>query len=440
MNHIALLIIRVTLLMLFPGIFTALVYAAAGGLDPTFGSSGKIQLNVGASVDEALAVAIQPDRKIVVVGRTNNGSRMDTVLLRYNEDGSLDPSFDGDGKIVADLGSENEDGATAFAIQPDGKIVIVGFANFQVLLARYNEAGRPDPSFGSDGKITDSDWSGSAAVVAIQPDGKLIVAGEVSEGERGYLDFMLARYNSDGSPDSSFGSNGKITTDFNQNFDYGNALALQPDGKIVVAGTAYKVLNPDFALARYNPDGSLDPSFDGDGKVTTNLNGGWDFAQALILQPDGKLVVAGNSSGQFALARYNSNGSLDTSFDGDGSVITDFGAGFEWVSALARQSTGELLVGGTTDTAGSGSADFALARYHEDGGLDASFGVDGKVTTDFSKGEDMIQDLALQADGKIVAVGYADLDGDAKFAIARYQNDWSPPVLMTRVFLPLVIH
>lgn len=208
----------------------------------------------------------------------------------------------------------------------------------------------------------------------------------------------------------------------------------------MVAGTAYKVLNPDFALARYNPDGSLDPSFDGDGKVTTNLNGGWDFAQALILQPDGKLVVAGNSSGQFALARYNSNGSLDTSFDGDGSVITDFGAGFEWVSALARQSTGELLVGGTTDTAGSGSADFALARYHEDGGLDASFGVDGKVTTDFSKGEDMIQDLALQADGKIVAVGYADLDGDAKFAIARYQNDWSPPVLMTRVFLPLVIH
>jgi uncharacterized delta-60 repeat protein len=215
-----------------------------------------------------------------------------------------------------------------------------------------------DPAFSSDGLVT-TNFSGyhgdSAYALALQPDGKLVAAGDTFSGI--YSTFALARYNPDGSLDATFSGDGKLTTGFAGTHAAAYALVMQPDGKLVAAGQS----GGNFALARYNPDGSLDATFDGDGKVVTSL-GGYGSALALILQSDGKLVAAGYSSNNFALARYNLDGSLDTSFDGDGKLTTDFFGGTDEASALALQPDGKLVAAGR---AGSG---FALA-LNPDGSL-----------------------------------------------------------------------
>ncbi|MGD2205983.1 MAG: hypothetical protein PVH17_04310, partial [Anaerolineae bacterium] len=297
-----------------------------------------------------------PDGKLVAAGSAGRSYYEDDfALARYNADGSLDTSFDGDGKVTTDFGGG--DVGSALVLQPDGKLVAAGESRDNFALARYNADGSLDTSFDGDGKVT-TDFGGIDEVMAIvlQPDGKLVVAGfsgSDSTSDRNY-DFALARYNADGSLDSSFDGDGKVTTDFGADSDLGRALVLQPDGKLVVAGESRN----NFALARYNADGSLDSSFDGDGKVTTDFGGG-DRGRALVLQPDGKLVVAGVSRNNFALARYNADGSLDPSFDGDGKATIDFGD-YAYGSALVRQSDGTLFV------AGSSSGDFALAQFFGD--------------------------------------------------------------------------
>ncbi|MGH8863643.1 MAG: delta-60 repeat domain-containing protein, partial [Burkholderiales bacterium] len=217
---------------------------------------------------------------------------------------------------------------------------------------------------------------------------------------------------SPGDLDPSFGGDGLVDTDFTGGFDQINALVRQPDGKLVAAGRA-TVTNDNFALARYNVDGSLDTSFGGDGLVDTAFGVGVDQAFALVLQPDGKLVAAGRGqipggSTNFALARYNVDGSLDTSFGGDGKVDTDFAAGTDQAFALVLQPQpdGKLVAAGPRAASG-GNDNFALARYNSDGSLDTSFDGDGKVDTDFAAGTDQAFALVLQSDGKLVAAGRA---------------------------------
>jgi uncharacterized delta-60 repeat protein len=252
--------------------------------------------------DLALGVAHQPDGKIVAAGQ--GGSDFDFAVARYNPDGSLDPSFGSGGSVTTDFGGS--EAATAVAIQADGKIVTTGStfsAGVQKFaLARYSATGSLDPSFGSGGTVT-TDFglgSGFGGALAVQSDGKIVAAGRAGS------DFVLARYNGDGSPDAGFGSGGNVTTDFGGVvFDAAFAVALQANGKIIVAGSAFSFPAADFALARYNPDGSLDPSFGSGGKVTTDF-GGFDVAFGVALQPDGKIVAAGQggSGSDFALARY----------------------------------------------------------------------------------------------------------------------------------------
>ncbi len=201
------------------------------------------------------------------------------------------------------------------------------------------------------------------------------------------------------------------TTDFGGG-DYGADVAVQADRKIVVVGGT----GSDFALARYNADGSLDSSFDGDGKLTTDLGGGGDGGADVAVQADGKIVVVGGSTGGFALARYNADGSLDPSFDGDGKRTTEFGGSGGTANGVALQPDGKIVA------AGHGGAGFALARYNTDGSLDSSFDGDGKQTTEFAGGAAAA--VALQGDGKIVAVGRAVGDG-MDFALSRYNADGS---------------
>jgi uncharacterized delta-60 repeat protein len=267
--------------------------------------------------------------------------------------------------------------------------------------------------------------------LALQPDGKLVAAGDSYNGSND--DFALARYNPDGSPDTSFHGTGKVTTAIGPGDDGVNALALQPDGKVVVAGWSDNGSNSDVALARYNPDGSLDTNFNGTGKVTTAIGSGFDCANALALQPDGKIVVVGatwnGSNNDFALARYNPDGSLDTNFNGTGTVMTAIGSGHDGADALALQPDGKLVAAGASSN-GSNN-DVALARYKPDGKLDPSFHGTGTVTTAIGSGNDGASALALQPDGKLVAAGFSYNGSNSDFALARYLNSGTLTVAKT---------
>lgn len=287
------------------------------------------------------------------------------------------------------------------------------------------QPGSLDATFGTNGKVT-TDFGNGYAIgysVAIQPDGKIVVAGT---SENVTKDFALARYNTDGTLDNSFGAGGQVTTDFETGFDVGNAMAIQHDGRIIVAG--YSITNEvgsDFALARYNTDGTLDNTFGVDGKVITDLGTVADELASVAIQADGKIIVAGWSGVtdyDFALARYNTDGTLDNSFGTSGIVTTDFGMSSEMGYSVAIQPDGRIIVAGTSNSIAIGPV-FALARYNVDGTLDNSFSGDGKVTTDFGAADTYIRSVAIQPDGRIIAAGFIGNGPSAVFAVVRYNTD-----------------
>jgi uncharacterized delta-60 repeat protein len=425
------------------GDFALARYNSNGSLDNSFDKDGKLTTDFNGGDDFAYSMAIQPNGKIVVAGRAFNPTigNYDFALARYYSNGSLDNSFDKDGKLTG-FYLPGITQFTAIAIQADGKIVAAGWArnpntfNNDIALARYNSNGSLDNSLDKDGKLT-TDFNGGddlAYSMAIQADGKIVVAGQAYNSTTGNNDIALARFKSNGSLDSSFDGDGKLTTDFNGGDDLAYSMAIQPNGKIVVAGVT---VNPntgikDIALVRYNSNGSLDNSFDKDGKLTTNFNGGDNFATSLAIQTDGKIVVAGqayNDTGNldFALVRYNSNGSLDNSFDGDGKQITAFNVGNDFATSLAIQSNGKIVVAGYVYNPNTPSYDFALVRYNSNGSLDNSFDGDGKLTTDFFGEYNFATSLAIQTDGKIVVAGGASNPtiGNNDIALARYNSDGS---------------
>ena len=342
--------------LLVSAVLSASASAAAGGLDPTFSGDGKQSTDFGFGSGTAAATVRQPDGKIVAVGSTFGS----IALARYNPNGSLDTSFSGDGRQITDFGGFVA--GRGVALQDDGKIVVVGRAGDDFALARYNPNGSLDTSFSGDGKQT-TDFGGfdQANGIALQADGKTVAVG----GNGANSDFALARYNSNGTLDTTLSGDGKQTTDFG-NFDRANAVTLLPGNKPLAVGQS----GNDFALARYNANGSLDTAFSGDGKQTTTFRphgtDDFDVPTAVALQGDGKIVVAGysfnGSDYDFALARYNPNGSLDTSFSGDGRQTTDFGGEGEHANAVALQGDGNIVAAGNALGA-DGTRDFALARY-----------------------------------------------------------------------------
>src|SRR5262245_3793716 len=394
---------------------------AAGELDPTFGTGGKVTADFGGKESQAKALVIQADGKLIEAGSVSNATT-DVAIARFNSDGTLDSSFGAGGLVVTDLnGSDNS--AAAVVLQADGRIVIAGTArdasNNQSLdfaLVRYNTDGSLDSSFGAGGKvITDvTGQADTATCLAILPGARMLVGGQTFNATGGGAhDSVLVRYNSDGSLDTSFGNNGKVTTDVAGFADGINALAIQADGKAVAAGFADLAASEgieSFALLRYNNDGTLDQSFGAAGKVTTTFSG-QDRAQAIAITAGGKIVAAGSTfstRGDFALARYNADGSLDESFGTGGKVTTDFGGNTDFANALCLQADNKIIAGGSTQrTNSSTTRDFALARYNADGSLDGTFGSAGRLTTDFSGDGDLGTAMRLQADGKLVFGGYS---------------------------------
>ncbi len=396
-----------------------MLWGGAGDLDSSFGSDGIVTTDFGSDYDKARSVAIQNDNKIIVVGRADSISNTYIAVVRYDIDGSLDSTFGSDGKVTTNIG--NNSSANSVAIQSNGKIVAAGtidngsYNDFAVV--RYDTDGSLDSTFSGDGIVTTAIGSSSdeANSVAIQNDGKIVVVGASDNGSN--RDFAVVRYDINGSLDSTFDSDGKVTTDFGgSKGDYANSVAIQSDGKIVVAGTS----NNDFAVVRYDTNGSLDSTFGSSGKVTTAVSLS-DQAYGVAIQSDGKIVVSGASlrgnSHVFCTVRYDTSGSLDSSFGSDGIVRTDFESIFNGAHSVAIQSDGKIVV------AGAGNGDLAVARYDTSGSLDSTFGSDGKVTTDFESGEDGAYSVAIQNDGKIVAVGDTYNGSNSDFAVVRYMGD-----------------
>ena len=375
------------------------------GLDPGFGEAGKV---TNAALQEAEAVALQPDGKILIAGSANG----DFALARHNADGTLDTSFGSGGSVTTNLGGIDE--GFDLALQPDGKIVMVGrsggLTGFDFGVVRYDADGSLDTAFGTGGVVR-TDFAGGADYahgVAIQADGKIVVAGQA--GLANDNDFALARYDGDGTLDATFGSGGTVTTNVAGVTDLGNAVALQPDGKIVVVGAVdpSHTFDYHFGLARYATDGSLDTSFGQGGTIVGDLGS----AAGVVVQPDGKIIAAGNGfdSGplvtfDFVLARYDADGSRDATFGDDGRVTTDLSADQDFGEGVALQSDGKIVVVGQRTT--STVYDLAIARYDTDGSLDTSFGTGGSLSTDFNGSGDLGKDVAIQPDGKIVVGGYA---------------------------------
>lgn len=323
---------------------------------------------------------------------------------------------------------------------PLGLALVATFLIVSTILPIHVEAGSGDldSGFGLGGKVvTHVGFGDRVEALAIQGDGKIIAAGQ--SGSRGIydaFDFALARYNTDGNLDQAFGSGGIVRTDFFGDEDHISSIALQSDGKIVAVGKARSGAVSYFGVVRYNTDGSPDGTFGAGGKLVTSFAGYGDNAHAVVIQPDGKILVGGSAqvisktiSGEitfgFALARYNQDGRLDTEFGERGKVTSEFDG---ICTRLVLQPDGKVIAGGTITTRETNS-DFALARYNADGSLDAAFGNDGKVTTDFNKWADILSALVLQPDGKIVVAGDVDppdpLHNDSQPCVARYNPDGS---------------
>jgi uncharacterized delta-60 repeat protein len=368
-------------------------YNADGTLDTTFGASGFVSTDV-SGFDRAFAGTLQSDGKIIVTATVNGNE--DWALVRYNADGTLDTSFGaGNGHIVTNLNPDN-DQALSVTLQNDGKILVAGNSysttyGYQLAVARYNTDGTLDTAFGSGGKFyynaNTSDATGDEGFgIAVQEDSevpanrKIVVVGK-SEVGTGTYDILTLRLNDSGVLDTSFSTDGVALADIGSD-DRGNAVAIQSDGKIVVTGMAD---DSDFVL-RYDGDGTLDTTFGSSGIVTSDLGDGLDVGKAISVASDGKIVVSGSTmndlhDGDFAVWRYNADGTLDTSFNGDGLATHNFGMSSteDVANSLVLQSDGKLVVAGTTAGA-SNSFRIGLVRFNSDGTLDSSFGNSAGLT------------------------------------------------------------
>ena len=416
--------------LLLTGLFGMLVmisnydaYSQAGTLDATFGTAGKVITNLGQSTDRGRTVVVQPDGKILVGLTSYDGINDEFAIVRYNQNGTLDNTFNGNGQVRVGI-ETSHDVLVAIALQADGKIVAVGYGSsgsgYNFYLARFNSNGTLDTSFDTDGKVISNIGDlDEATSIAIQADGKIVVGGFSYNSGATISQFALARYNSNGSLDTSFDTDGIVLTSVGGTRSKAYSIAIQADGKILLAGDAFDGTNYRLALARYTTTGSLDTSFDTDGMVIGSIN---EYGYSVIVQSDNKILVGGSVSSQFGLLRYNSDGSLDTSFDTDGKITTSIGVG-STIRGVTIQSDNKIIaVGSTYD---GGQWDYALARYNSNGTLDTGFGSSGKTITSFG-GNDMAYAVAIDAVGQILLTGQYATSLYYYLATARYNSCVNP--------------
>jgi uncharacterized delta-60 repeat protein len=362
--------------------FVVARYNPNGTFDAGFGNNGFVVTSVGISEDKAFSAVLQADGKIVVVGTVWAGLE-EFGVVRYNQNGTLDNSFNGSGKVITDVTNNvSNDSAYSAQIQSDGKILVGGTCANRFCLVRYNTDGSLDTSFDGDGKVitTTTLIEERAVSLTLQPDGKIVMVGSARQPNADY-EFLTVRYNTDGSLDLTFDDDGKAMTSLHGFLDYATAVAMQPDGKIVVAGGSYRPGDPqrpdvftdyDVAITRYNPDGSLDSTFDFDGKTTIRFGQDNDlfndYATGIAIQQNSKILVGGyswnGSRNNFTLARFNPGGLLDPNFGTNGKIVTAVRNTEDQAFAIALQADGKILEVGQSH---NGSyPDFAVVRYYGD--------------------------------------------------------------------------
>jgi uncharacterized delta-60 repeat protein len=368
-------------------------------------------------------MALQSDGKIILAGSGVPVAFSDYGTARFNTNGSLDTTFNSTGIVTTNLGGTLED-ILAVIVQPDGKIVGAGRtmnATWDIGLVRYHSNGSLDTTFNTTGIVETTVGASidQAAGIVLQPDGKLVTVGGCTMAT---VDICLVRYHSNGSLDTTFNATGRVTTTIGAGSDYAQSILLQPDGKLVVGGASHNGANDDFALVRYHTDGSLDTTFNGTGKVTTAIGAAGDIIYAMALRADGKIIAAGSSHNganeDFALAQYNTDGSIDTTFGTAGKVTTPVGTGNDFSYSIALQSDGKIIVAGT---AGNALNDFAVVRYTSSGALDPTFNDTGIIVKDLG-GIDIAKCVAVQSDGRIVVGGYGEVAGLPTLVLLRYRN------------------
>jgi len=394
-------------------------FSQPGTLDSTFYADGKLITPIGNFGDWGTAIGIQSDQKIVVGGYTQNSfTTSDFAVVRYLTSGDLDTAFGTNGKVTTPIETRSQ--GNALAIQSDGKIVLGGASDWYINLARYNADGSLDSSFGTGGKVvTDIEgyYSERCTSIQIQSDGKILAGGSAKHNSNDQPYFLLVRYNTDGTPDSTFATNGRAIG----NMGTANSMAVQPDGKIVLGGS----VNWSFALERYTSDGMPDSAFGTGGTVITPVAGSAE-GRSVVLQSDGKILLVGTAiisfdTAHFALARYNSNGTPDAAF-GQGGLVTTFPGMYSHGNAACVRNDGKILLAGYAKDS-LDRLHFALARYHADGTFDNSFGASGKTITPFGLSNSMAGSMAVQDDGRIVLAGIVYDSNNVDIALARYEND-----------------
>lgn len=436
-KYLAAIFASVVLFLLFSNQFQLNTYASGSGgsVDATFGTGGRVITAFGNEEDVANDVVVQTDGKIIAGGFTqavaNDDSSRDFALVRYNSDGTLDQTFGNGGRVTTDFNS-NRNEINALALQTDGKIVAIGLGrsasgSIIVAIARYNSNGTLDTTFDSDGKVENGYeiGTGFANDVVIDSANRIIVTGS-SIAQNGFSAFAVARFNSNGSPDTSFDSDGAVLVPVAQfGNDEANAIALDANGRIVLAGNSNMGSSSgDFAFARINADGSLDTNFGTNGATTVDFDD-FDEVLDLVIQSNGRIVGVGyaidraNSTSTFALARLTSSGTIDNSFDSDGRVITNFGGAQDIADSVVLQADGKIVAVGQGGQPNDSM--FALARYNTNGSLDQTFGNGGLVLTDIND-LNAATSAAIQPNGKLITAGFTNVGAlfSFDFALIRY--------------------
>jgi uncharacterized delta-60 repeat protein len=411
--------------------FELMKLTTTGALDTTFNGTGLRTLQFGRGFyDQPAALVFQSGNYVLAGSSLVNNNNSDFAAARFNNsDGSLDTNFNGTGILTADIASTSSTGQ-GVTKQTDGKYVAVGYAdngvNNDLAVARYNPDGSLDSSFGAGGKVTTeiTNQSVGGAAVTMQTDGKILVAGNAYNGTNYF--FALARYNSNGALDPSFGTNGTLLTQVGNSNSSATAVTVQTDGKILASGSSYNGANDDFATVRYLTNGTLDTTFNSTGKVTTAIASGEDDSQAIVVQPDGKIIVSGygtvNSSIEFAAVRYLTNGALDTSFGSLGRLATSLpGQAAAEGLCMVLQTNNRIVIGGVF--ANSSVIEFAAARYLTNGSFDTSFNGTGSAVFQVGLASDFAYGAALQTDGKILLAGSSQTGQYKEFAAARLNAD-----------------
>lgn len=449
-----------------------------GTLDNTFGTNGYVSIDFFGSSDAISSLAVQPDGKIVALGSAyNDTNKADFALLRYLPNGTLDSTFGTGGKVLTEFSPGDSEFPCTVLLQPDGKIVAVGYSYEHPLLARYNTDGSLDNSFGNGGKVIINSGlvSNVLTSAALRLDGKIVMAGALnypaqlallqylpdgspdnSFGTNGLLltnqattntysatpdlalssngainlavpsttfppVFTIHRYLPDGTPDAAFSFDGVATAYMEKGNDIPTCLAVQPDGKVLVGGNVIRNEDRGCLIARFDVDGTLDMSFSTDGLFPFGLVSTREELVDMVVQTDGKILAAANTLDasfvpKIILLRLKTNGTLDSTFNGTGIKI--FNTAYDRVAAVAVQADGKIVIAGVR---GQFGRDFLLLRLLANGAADNSFGTAGAVVTDFFVQNDGCVDVAIQPDGKIVAAGNAQLTNIPNIgAIARY--------------------